>query len=201
MTDDELAYSTHVNLRHWYDKLWLSKELGYFAGNTPIPKNSVYIIRPRINLHGCGLNAKIGFCNKDKQIPLHCFWSEVFHGDHMTIDYTLVNEQWVQGSTFIGFNTWSDLVHFSSWNRHNMKLNLPPIFDELKHPSNKLEYINIELIGKKIIEVHLRSNSDPVMYDNFIPIWDEGQVCPNDYIRIDDRQSHIDRLGFFVKNN
>jgi hypothetical protein len=88
MTDDELAYLTYAEFAHWYDKLWLSKTLGYFVGDTSIPKNGVYIIRPRLNLQGCGIDAEIGFYNKNSSIPPNCFWCEVFHGEHTTIAYT-----------------------------------------------------------------------------------------------------------------
>jgi hypothetical protein len=60
-------------------------------------------------------------------------------------------------------------------------------------------HINIEMIGGHIIEVHLRHNADPIMYDEFIPIWNKDQICPAGYTRISDKKQHIDRLGFFVK--
>jgi hypothetical protein len=69
------------------------------------------------------------------------------------------------------------------------------MFDEIT-----VSRINIELIDKKIIEMHLRHNTDPVMYDNFIPIWSIDQKCPRGYTKIQDAEQHIDRLGFFVNN-
>jgi hypothetical protein len=73
---------------------------------------------------------------------------------------------------------------------------LPAIFDEIT-----AEHINIEIIGSRIIEVHLRHNTDPVMWDEFVPVWNLAQLCPAGYVRIEDTQSHVDRLGFFVRNN
>jgi hypothetical protein len=65
--------------------------------------------------------------------------------------------------------------------------------------SVEANHINIEIIGKKIIEVHLRGNPDPVMYDEFWPIWSEGQQRPKmSYVRIPDKEDHIGRLGFYV---
>jgi hypothetical protein len=193
MTDIE-AYDLYPEMRHWYDKLWVANELGYRAGIEQVPCAGYYIIRPFINLQGCGIDARIKFCLNKESVPADCFWSQIFHGDHITIDYTRVNCKWKQGNTFRGFNRPDDLIHFSKWSRVNYQYQLPKIFNEITAP-----HINIEMIGGHIIEVHLRHNTDPIMYDEFIPIWNKDQICPAGYTRISDKEQHIDRLGFFVK--
>jgi|AntAceMinimDraft_11_1070367.scaffolds.fasta_scaffold02743_16 hypothetical protein len=193
MTDDQ-AFDEYPELRHWYDKLWVATQLGYLAGIEQVPCAGHYIVRPIMNLQGCGIGAKIKFYLNNETIPDNCFWSQIFHGDHVTIDYTRVNGVWQQGHTFQGFNSPDDLVHFSRWTRVDYKFMLPGIFKEITAP-----HINIEIIGDKIIEVHLRHNTDPVMHDEFIPIWSNDQACPTGYVRISDPEDHIDRLGFFVK--
>lgn len=193
MTDTE-AYDTNPELRHWYDKLWVANQLGYTAGTETIPRPGHYIVRPIINLLGGGQNASIGFYIKGDTIPADCFWSELFYGDHITIDYSKVNGEWQQGHTFKGLNRADDLIHFSSWTRVTHPFTLPDLFDEIT-----TEHINIEIIGDKIIEVHLRTNPNPVGYDSLIPIWSVDQYCPAGYTRINEYTEDIQRFGFYVK--
>ena len=59
----------------------------------------------------------------------------------------------------------------------------------------------VEVKGDKVIEVHLRPNPDPVMYDDFWPIWSEDQKPPfENYVRIPDadNETEMGRLGFYV---
>ena len=193
MTDTE-AYDTYPELRHWYDKLWVARQLGYRAGTEHVPEPGHYMVRPTVNLPGGGQGASIAFYIKSDVIPTDCFWSEIFYGDHVTIDYTRVDGVWQQGHTFRGFNRAANLIHFSRWTRVDRPYSLPDIFDEIT-----CEHINIEIIGDRIIEVHLRTNPDPVEYDELIPIWTKNQPCPAGYARIADVEQHVDRLGFFVK--
>ena len=70
-------------------------------------------------------------------------------------------------------------------------------------------YINIEAIGNKVIEVHLRPNPDHQdEYDVLIPIWQGDDISPNIPHRgIPIIESHDDaegqlpkaRLGFCAK--
>jgi hypothetical protein len=80
------------------------------------------------------------------------------------------------------------------WRRVEYPYVLPEIFNDI-HSEN----LNIEIIGDKIIEVHLRHNTDPVEHDCFIPIWSNEQKCPKGYVRIDDLEQHPGRLGFFIR--
>lgn len=195
MTDTE-AYDAYSELRHWYDKLWVAHQLGYTAGTEQVPRAGHYIVRPTVNLLGGGQGASIKFYIKDDVIHADCFWSEIFYGDHITIDYTRIDGVWQQGHTFKGFNLADDLIHFSHWTRINRPYVLPKIFDEIN-----VEHINIEIIGDRIIEVHLRTNPNPVDYDELVPIWSNEQECPDGYLRIDEFVEDIGRLGFFVKSN
>jgi len=194
MTDIE-AYKLYPQSREWYNKLHVATRLGYLVGVHPVPAAGNYIVRPITNLHGCGIGARVQFLNNNTAIPDNHFWSEIFIGNHITIDYSRVNNEWLQGNTFQGFNSLDDLVHFTHWSRTAHMFILPKIFNNITS-----DHINIEIIGNKIIEVHLRLNTDPVQWDEFVPIWDQNQQCPNNYIRIADIEQHVDRLGFFVKN-
>lgn len=56
MTDVE-AYEQYPDLRHWYDKLWVANQFGYCAGTERVPRPGYYIVRPTVNLQGCGIGA------------------------------------------------------------------------------------------------------------------------------------------------
>jgi len=194
MTDEE-AYRLNPRDNIWYNKLYLAERLNYIAGYGPIPYDGEFVIKPTINLTGCGIGAKIGSFKRNDPVPPDCFWSEAFKGRHITIDYSKINGQWQQGHTFEGFrDDPADLLKFSLWRRVDYSYQLPGVFNDIK-----ADKLNIEIIGDRIIEVHLRHNTDPIQYDWFIPIWSDDQVCPDDCIRIDDQEDHPGRLGFFVR--
>ena len=194
MTDHE-AYSLYPRDNIWYNKLYLAERLGYNAGYGLIPHDGEFVIKPTINLHGCGIGAKIGFYKRNDPVPHEYFWSEVFTGRHITIDYSKINGHWHQGHTFEGLkDDQDDLLKFSLWRRVEYPYVLPEIFNDI-HSEN----LNIEIIGDKIIEVHLRHNTDPVEHDCFIPIWSNEQKCPEGYVKIDDLEQHPGRLGFFIR--
>lgn len=196
MNDFE-AYSLYTRDNVWYDKLYLAQRLGYSAGGGPIPNDGKFVIKPRINLRGCSIGAKIGYFKKNDPIPQEHFWSEVFTGRHITVDYSKIDGRWCQGHTFEGFrDNQEDLLKFSLWRRVEYTYVLPNMFDEIQ-----VDNLNIEIIGDKIIEIHLRHNTDPVDHDCFIPIWSDKQQCPPGHVRIDDREDHPGRLGFFIRED
>ena len=191
---DVAAYAAYPNDRHLYNKLALSRILGYECGTGLIPRAGTWIVRPIINLEGMGIDAVIQHYEAGALIPEGMFYSEVFTGRHITIDYECKNGMWKQTQTFEGFNTPDNLIQFSHWTRVVFPYTLPILLRSVE-----AKHINIETIGGKIIEVHLRGNSDPVMYDEFWPIWSEGQQRPKmSYVRIPDKEDHIGRLGFYV---
>lgn len=191
---DIAAYAEYPQDRHLYNKLALSRILGYTCGTGHIPYSGMWIVRPVINLEGMGLDATIQHYEAGASIPQGMFYCEVFTGRHITIDYVLENGVWKQTDTFEGFNTPDNLIQFSRWTRVDFPYHLPLLLRSVE-----AKHINIETIGGNIIEVHLRGNPDPVMYDDFWPIWSEGQQRPMDgYVRIADKEDHIGRLGFYV---
>jgi hypothetical protein len=192
-TDIE-AYAAYPTDRHLYNKLALSRILGYRCGTGVIPCSGTWVVRPIINLEGMGLDAVIQHYEAGDRIPEGMFYSEVFTGRHITIDYVREGGVWMQTHTFEGFNTPDNLIQFSRWTRVFYPYRLPILLQSVQ-----ANHINIEIIGGKIIEVHLRGNSDPVMYEDFWPIWSERQPRPKmSYVRIPDKEDHIGRLGFYV---
>lgn len=193
---DQQAYEAYPKDTHLYNKLLLSQQLGYVCGTDIIPRTAKWIVRPITNFEGMGRGAAIRQFKKGEQIAPDCFYCKVFTGKHITIDYTRKRGVWHQGATFQGTNSHNNLIQFVCWKRVNYPYPIPQILANVES-----DYINIELIDNKLIEVHLRLNPDPVMHDEFWPIWSHTQKPPNtNYRRIDDLDDETDlgRLGFFV---
>ena len=190
------AFAAYPRDAHWYNKLNLSIKLGYNCGINKIPKSGKWIVRPITNLDGMGRRAVIDFFEEGTTIEPEMFYCEVFQGRHITIDYIKECDTWIQHHTFEGFNTPQDLIHFSRWLKVDYEYPMPSFLKDVE-----ANHINIEVKGNKLIEVHLRGNPDPVMYNDFWPIWSNEQKPPfNNYIRIADKddETEMGRLGFFV---
>jgi hypothetical protein len=73
---------------------------------------------------------------------------------------------------------------------------MPTVFFPL---IKKYEYINIEFIGGKVIEVHLRHNPD-FSYGNdvMIPVWEDQEVNIPSGFRFIEGRDYL-RKGMYVK--
>lgn len=170
-----------------YDKLILSKRLGYYCGPAGVaPKiTGEYIVRPISNYRMMGRGSSIIHIDAGRDIiPDGYFWCEVFTGRHLTFDY----RYGVQHLAAEGFRDNTRTDRFSSWKKIEYQFELP---DLLKPIAEKYEWFNIEVINNKIIEVHLRYNDDFYHHDadEVIPIWKEDfydSPCG-------------DRIGFILK--
>ena len=173
-----------------YDKFILSKKLGYYCGpaGTVPQKPGEYIIRPCVNFQMMGVGAKVEKVyqyGSELDIPAGYFWCERFYGRHLSFDY----QYGKQVLSVEGFRQDPNrLDRFSKWQKTKDVLTLP---DFLCIITEKYEWLNVECIGNKIIEVHLRYNDDFRGHDSdeIIPIWQE-----NFY-----RSECGDRIGFLIK--
>jgi hypothetical protein len=152
-----------------YDKLILSKRLGYLCGpaGVPVPHTGEYIVRPCVNYRMMGAGAEIMTIQEgDDVIPNGFFWCEVFDGRHLSFDY----HKDKQILAVEGFRNGPRLDRFSRWERVNEQYFLPDILAEV---SQKYEYMNVEVIGDMIIEVHLRYNDDFEGHNSkvILPVW------------------------------
>jgi len=172
-----------------YDKLILSKRLGYYcgpAGVAPI-KTDKYIVRPISNYRMMGRGSSIVKIEANADvIPDGYFWCEIFTGRHLTFDYNYGR----QCLAVEGFKDSERTDRFVLWKKVNDTFVLPEILNSIV---TKYEWINNEVIGNKIIEVHLRYNDDFYNHDcdEIVPIWKEDfydSPCG-------------DRLGFLLKRN
>jgi len=169
------------------DKLILAKKLGYLCGPAGIvpPSPGQYVVRPIMNLKMMSRGASIQYLDSDS-IPDGYFWCEIFTGRHLSFDY-----HWGKQILAVeGFRNdpFERLDRFSQWNKIEEEFKLPKILQDV---ADRYIFFNVEVIGKKVIEVHFRYNDDFANHNatTIIPIWkDEFYSSPAG-----------DRLGFLLK--
>ena len=172
--DDQDAWEAYPEHRWVFNKLEVALKLGYEAGPAAVPvkRSGSYIIRPLYNLYGMGIGARRIYLRRDDKqaieqhefIPPGYFWCDFFEGIHYSIDLKYVyagikNEKsrWETISTSIGTREGDDLSTFDSWELVNEvpNIEIPSWFDQFQN----VGIINIEVIGKHIIEIHLRAGN------------------------------------------
>ena len=197
--EDEAWLACHPEDLWLFDKLILSKKLGYNCGpvgvNVPAPGN--YIVRPCVNCMGMGQGATIHYITDESEhLPVGHFWCEIFTGRHLSVDYKIDNKgrHISQDLTVEGFRNDGDPIwKFSKWKQVDDNIPLHPL---LLNIQGKYDYINCEYIGNKLIEVHLRPNNDMHNSTEVIPVWTKTTTPPG-YEFVEDKD--FNRLGFFVK--
>jgi hypothetical protein len=186
----------HSNDLWIYNKLFLSRCLGYTCGpaGVPVPKPDFYIVRPSINLLGMSRFARIEWIESDSEhIHPAEFWCEIFEGDHLSVDYYDKKSNLV----VIGERDKENpLYKWKKWSKINKKVSFPSILNKLV---GNYEWINCEFIGNRLIEVHFRRNPDFRYQNNIaIPIWDDhNEEIDQKYQFIED--SDYKRKGFLIE--
>jgi hypothetical protein len=192
--DKDVWVTTEINDLWLFDKLILSRKLGYICGpaGIPVPNPGNYIVRPITNLEGMGIGASICHIqNTTDHLPAGYFWCEIFEGRHISVDYNY-------GKPILsveGFRNQDDpLYRFSKWLKVDQLYHIPLEVSVLR----KFEYSNIEFIGNKIIEVHLRGNPD-FIYNNSIaiPVWEDTVIEETENFRFVSSPDYK-RKGFLI---
>ena len=178
-----------------YNKLFLSRTLGYNCGpsGVPVPKPDFYIIRPSFNLLGMGRFSRIEWVeNETEHLNPSEFWCEIFEGEHLSVDYRRKKADLiVKGYREPG----SSLYRWSKWEKVERHIEFPSILENLK---GDYEWINCEFIGGKLIEVHFRRNSDFRYGNNVaIPVWKDQNVPKDGKYRYIEDVDYL-RKGFLV---
>lgn len=194
-TEEDFVWRrTHPDKLWVFDKLILSRKLGYICGpvGIDVPRPGEYIVRPCVNALGLGLGATREHLSKDtSHLPVGYFWCEWFNGRHLSIDY----HNGEQVLAVEGTKPSNTLTKWSKWHRVDDKIALPSILHSINEP-----YINCEFIGGKLIEVHFRRNEDfDYASEEFIPVWEgENTTPPAGYRYIQYPDVH-GRIGAFVR--
>jgi hypothetical protein len=90
------------------------------------------------------------------------------------------------------------LDRFSRWCKTDLDRPLPAMLHDLKYYQ---EWINVEYIGDRAIEVHLRYNDDFANHDadEIVPVWrGDSMITPAGWSWYHSPAG--DRLGFWIKN-
>jgi hypothetical protein len=153
-----------------FDKLIVARKLGYSCGpvGTDVLSPGHYIVRPCVNIPGMGRGASIQWIEQDTtHLPSGYFWCELFNGHHISVDY----KDGQQVLAVEGFRISDELWKFSKWKKIYDVFPIPSIFYSL---TKKYEYLNIEYIDGKAIEIHLRHNPDFVHGNSVAyPVWND----------------------------
>jgi hypothetical protein len=121
-----------------------------------------------------GVGARIIYLTLDDiaLIPPGNFWVERFVGTHYSVDFVKENGKFQQINCYVGINNPNDLSHFYSWTKSDYIFTLPESIANIDVPR-----LNIEAIGDKVIEVHLRNGFDHMMqYNTIIPVFESQAV-------------------------
>ena len=176
-----------------YDKLILSKKLGYKCGpvGTDVPEPGWYVVRPVVNMLGMGLGAELVELEEDTDsLSVGHFWCEIFQGRHLSVDYIDgVQSLCVEGTRKEEYL----LSRWFNWHQVEDQIPYPSILGKIFH------HVNCEFIGGKLIEAHLRLNPDFIDRPDIIyPVWeDESIEDVPDGFKFVEAKDHL-RLGFFV---
>lgn len=177
--DEDVYYKTAQHNRWVFNKLEVAIRAGVTAGpgGIPVPRPGWYCVRPVMNIRGMGLGMSKEWLTPEssmKKVMPGYFWSEWLTGDHLTFDITVKGIQDVL------------LAHkqngkFVAWEKVDIKPPFPVIVYDLVQCHNT---VNVETIGGKVIEIHLRPNPDLRHFKNtdiIHPVWGDGNVDIKDY--------------------
>ena len=156
------AWSTYPEHRWVYNRLEIALFQNIECAPMPIlPNKYPIIIKPIINMYGMGLNV-LKINNEEEffnQWHNNNFWMEFLEGDHLSFDIILNNGQILYNSCFKGHKNEDFVGKFDYWESLDIdNNNLPKIIYKLidEHFKNFYGCLNVEIIGDKIIECHLR---------------------------------------------
>ena len=193
MNDSDFWEFADVEDLWLFDKLILSRKLEYNCGPAGVlPKQEGrYIVRPCVNYRMMAKGARfMHLNNKNDFIPDGFFWCEIFTGRHLSFDFHYGKQ--VLAVESIREN--EDLSRFVYRKKVTYEFQLP---DFLKPISTKYEWLNVKVIGDKIIEVHLRYDDGFYGHDYniIVPIWKEENIDKSKKYYINACE---ERLGFYL---
>lgn len=189
MDDKDFWHTTHDNDLWLFDKLILARKLGYVCGPAGVapPAEAVYVVRPCVNFRMMSRGASFMTLSPDQHdaVPDGYFWCEMFLGRHLSFDYQF-------GQQVLAVEGFRDdparLDRFSRWQKITDQFKLPLLLAEV---ADRYKWMNVEVIGDRVIEVHLRYNDD---FSNhtanvIVPVWQDKFY----------KSEAGDRLGFILE--
>jgi hypothetical protein len=158
-TTDEGAWEHLPKFRWVYSKLDVALSQGMDAAPMGVvPKNFPVFMKPVINLHGAGVGARALATEDEYEKHKHLsgfFWMEHLQGDHLSHDFVVDKGEVLFTLTFRGeslgkgmFDYWetvdggNSVLYAKEWIR--------------KYLADYTGCVNLEMLGYRIIECHLR---------------------------------------------
>ena len=201
MTDGE-AWQAYPKLRWMYDRLQLSQALGYECGpaGTLPPRPGMWFVKPIINLNGMGVGAHAQVYDGGPVFPIcpGSFWMPHFAGRQLSIDFKRMSYGWDAELTVECISRNNRPVE---WRKVTYRSEFPVL---ISPGGTDIPYLNVEMIGSNMIEVHLRRNCDfdarPEASSAF-PVWDGEQVPVDMIFDPEDADGFLvpRRLGFVYR--
>tara|TARA_B100001093_G_scaffold351644_1_gene336148 strand:- start:87 stop:926 length:840 start_codon:yes stop_codon:yes gene_type:complete len=150
--NDFQAYKMFESMNHVYNKKWIAESQDVLCGEKTPSKYPV-IVRPIINLYGMGKGTY--YLTKNKSLDKNYFWTEILKGNHISLD-VFYNKHGIQKTiAFRGYP--GKLFTFLCWEYLPNYAVPDNIIDWIKINMKCYKGVfNIEIIGNKIIECHLR---------------------------------------------
>jgi hypothetical protein len=199
MKTDIDIWTLYPQYRLFHNKLWVNELAGNVCGprGVDVPKPGYYCVRPIYNLCGMGSGAyKIWLEDDTECIPLGYFWTEWLEGKHLSVDYRHKDDRWVVDRCVEGIRLETDpLYKFHKWVKSDCDFKLSKFLHHITVP-----VLNVEYIGNRVIEIHLRGNPDPD-YKELHVVWKSDNINVSKYNFIESIEEFGDdvRLGFFVE--
>lgn len=196
---DEEIYPLVSEKDLWiFDKFHVSLKAGHICGpaGISVPVPGEYVIRPCMNILGMGMGAFFALLNRETYgLPSGTFWCERFIGPHYSVDYYKGKQQ----LCVIGHREHlGDVTRWKKWEKNNIEIPYPHhILDQLEQ---EYDWVNVEYIGDKIVEIHLRRNPDFKGHDSnyVIPVYKDQVIKPaRDQLFVPSQDE--DRLGFYIQ--
>lgn len=173
-TEDGDAYTLFPNQRWIYNKLTLAESQGFVCGlHGMSPPSFPVFSKPVYNMRGMGTGSRVLRTQKEyerHQRPGH-FWMPLMEGEHVSTDVAVVHGKPCWWRHVLGqaigegkFDYWTVLAE----SRPEIESYCGDWLN--KHLANYTGVVNLETIGGRIIEVHLR------FADQWPDLYGEGWV-------------------------
>ncbi len=158
-TTDEGAWEHFPRFRWAYNKLEVALSQNILAAPVGIlPKKFPVFLKPITNLFGMGVGAKMLSSEIEYEKNKHLsgyFWMEYLEGEHLSHDLIVRKGEVLFHLTFLGHSLGKGMFDFWEVTQRDRPLNYA-IHWASKHLPEYTGCINIETIGGKIIDCHLR---------------------------------------------
>lgn len=165
--DDIIAFQKFKNYNLVYNKLQIAMDQNLKCGIYPIePDEFPVVSKPIYNLLGMGVDS-IKIKNKKeflKNSKNGNFWTEFLVGDHLSWDLIIREGIIIYHETFYGDKKTFGTFNYWEQKYQEIPKNVRMLVD--KYFKSYTGNVNMETIGNKVIEVHLRMGDiDLVDYD------------------------------------